>query len=108
MGSYDEPKSLLEALEAVCNIDVDSVDPDVARALPFKAHNRKFTGKSKLQTKFLTMFEETSNQVICCDTMLAPKNRELFLNNVQKYGNQGWEEVFNRVVSRILIKLTQH
>lgn len=38
--------------------------------------------------------------------MLAPNNRELFIENVRKYGNEGWEEVFNRVVSRILSLLT--
>lgn len=31
--------------------------------------------------------------------MLKPEYREIFTENVKKYGSEGWEEVFNRVVS---------
>ncbi|KAL3489937.1 aldolase [Aspergillus germanicus] len=71
MGSQ---RSLLQALEDICNVDVDAVDPKVSTALPFKAHN------------------QTSNQVICCDTMLKPEYREMFLEKVKNYGSEGWEE----------------
>ncbi|KAJ5379860.1 uncharacterized protein N7496_002288 [Penicillium cataractarum] len=74
------PGTLLEALEAVCNVDVDSVDPVVAKALPFKAHN------------------QTSNQVICSDTMVRPENHAMMAEMVKRFGDQGWEEVFNRVM----------
>lgn len=79
MGSAT-PQNLVEVLESICNVDVDAVDPRVATALPFKPHN------------------QTSNQVICCDTMLLPEYRGMFLSKVKEYGSQGWEEVFNRVV----------
>lgn len=39
MGSAG-PTTLLEAIEAVCNVDVDAVDPRVSTAMPFKPHNR--------------------------------------------------------------------
>ncbi|KAJ4202708.1 hypothetical protein NW759_015358 [Fusarium solani] len=80
MGSIGN-KSLLEALEGICNVDVDSVDPRVATALPFKAHN------------------QTSNQVICANAMVLPEYQELLSEKVKQFGNQGWEEAFNRVVS---------
>jgi hypothetical protein len=41
----DEPttyeRSALHKLEEGFNIDVDSIDPNVAKAMPFKPHNRK-------------------------------------------------------------------
>ncbi|KAJ5717560.1 hypothetical protein N7488_003206 [Penicillium malachiteum] len=77
-------KSLLEAVEAICNVDVDAVDPAVAQAMPFKPHN------------------QTSNQVICSDTMVRPENHDLLLSMVKKYGSQGWEEVFNRVLFQMV------
>lgn len=52
MGSYTESRSLLEALEGICNIDVDSVDPSVAKSLPFKPHNRESTETIAQQTSF--------------------------------------------------------
>ncbi|KAM6524453.1 hypothetical protein FSOLCH5_005055 [Fusarium solani] len=79
MGSIGN-KSLLEALEGICNVDVDSVDPRVATALPFKAHN------------------QTSNQVICANAMVLPEYQELLSEKVKQFGNQGWEEAFNRVM----------
>lgn len=44
MGSADmNSRSLLEALEDICNVDVDAIDPKVSTSLPFKAHNRMNT-----------------------------------------------------------------
>jgi hypothetical protein len=34
--------SLLEALEGICDVDVDAIDPKVSTSMPFKAHNRKY------------------------------------------------------------------
>jgi hypothetical protein len=31
--------------------------------------------------------------------MLKPEYRDMFLEKVKNYGSEGWEEVFNRVVS---------
>lgn len=33
-------RTLLEAIEDIVNVDVDAVDPAVAKAIPFKPHNR--------------------------------------------------------------------
>ena len=41
-------KTVLDALESVCNVDVDSVDPRIATALPFKPHNRMLIGSLSL------------------------------------------------------------
>ncbi|KAJ5633621.1 hypothetical protein N7528_001463 [Penicillium herquei] len=73
-------KTVLDALESVCNVDVDSVDPRIATALPFKPHN------------------QTSNQVICSDTMLLPEYHPMMLEKVRQFGSQGWDETFNQVM----------
>lgn len=101
MGSTGQ-KCLLEALEAVCNVDVDSVDPRVAKALPFKAHNRNLPPVAFLWLSELTFYSETSNQVICANTMLLPEYKGLLTDKVKQFAQQGWEEVFNRVVSDIV------
>jgi hypothetical protein len=46
MGS----RSVLEALEDICNVDVDAIDPKVSTSLPFKAHNRMLYYRSHLPT----------------------------------------------------------
>lgn len=33
--------SVLKALENICNVDVDAIDPRVSTAMPFKPHNRE-------------------------------------------------------------------
>jgi transaldolase len=38
-------QSLLDRLEQLCNVDVDDVDTEVIRSLPFTPHNRKFKQK---------------------------------------------------------------
>ncbi|ETS78611.1 hypothetical protein PFICI_10673 [Pestalotiopsis fici W106-1] len=78
MGS--KTKTLLEALEDICNVDVDAVDPRVSTAMPFKPHN------------------QTSNQVICANTMVLPEYREMLVAKTKEFGDQGWEEVFTRVM----------
>ncbi|KAF4907634.1 Transaldolase [Colletotrichum viniferum] len=64
--SNEKRTSLLEALSRVCNVDVDAIDPKVSTKMPFKPHN------------------QTSNQVICCNTMLEPEYRDIFLGDVKK------------------------
>ncbi|KAL4791482.1 aldolase [Aspergillus venezuelensis] len=92
MGSQ---RSLLQALEDICNVDVDAVDPNVSTALPFKAHN------------------QTSNQVICCDTILQPEYRDMYLSKVKEYGSQGWEETvqfcannLKNITGRVLVQVS--
>ncbi|KAI8310470.1 Transaldolase [Colletotrichum sp. SAR11_59] len=38
--SNEKHTSLLEALERVCNVDVDAIDPKVSTKIPFKPHNQ--------------------------------------------------------------------
>jgi transaldolase len=73
--------TLIEILETQLNVDVDSMDPNVAKNLPFIPHNM------------------TSNQFVVNEQMQAPENRELFLNAVKEYGDKGWEAVLDRIVS---------
>lgn len=42
-------RSVLVALEDICNVDVDAVDPKVSTAMPFKPHNRMNALKITLQ-----------------------------------------------------------
>lgn len=62
------------------NVDVDSMDPTFARSLPFKPH------------------DQTSNQLLVNEQMSIPENKELFLNAVKEYKDQGWEAVLDRIV----------
>jgi len=61
------------------NVDVDSMDPTFARSLPFKPH------------------DQTSNQLLVNEQMSIPENKELFLNAVKEYKDQGWEAVLDRI-----------
>ncbi|KAJ6498867.1 hypothetical protein C8R45DRAFT_1061173 [Mycena sanguinolenta] len=71
--------TLIEVLETQLNVDVDSMDPNVAKSLPFVPHNM------------------TSNQFIVNEQMQVSENRELFLNAVREYGDKGWEAVHDRI-----------
>ncbi|KAJ7148962.1 hypothetical protein C8R43DRAFT_1128728 [Mycena crocata] len=71
--------TLVEVLETQLNVDVDSMDPNVATALPFTPHNM------------------TSNQLVVNEQMQVPENREMFLTAVKEYGDKGWEAVLDRI-----------
>lgn len=47
------------------------------------------------RTSFLA---ETSNQVICANTLILPEYHDMLADKVKNYGKQGWEEVFNRAM----------
>lgn len=64
----------------VVNVDVDTMDPAFPGTLPIKPHN------------------QTSNQLIVSEHMLRPENREMFLQAVRDYKDQGWQAVHTRVV----------
>ncbi|KAJ5701720.1 hypothetical protein N7488_009268 [Penicillium malachiteum] len=85
-------KTVLDVLESVCNVDVDSVDPRIATALPFKPHNPMLIGNL-----------DTSNQVICSDTMLLAEYRPMMLEKVQQFGSQGWDETFNQIMVQFCV-----
>ncbi|KAJ7282846.1 hypothetical protein C8J57DRAFT_52967 [Mycena rebaudengoi] len=71
--------TLIEILETQLNVDVDSMDPNVAKSLPFMPHNM------------------TSNQCVVNEQMQVPENREMFLGAVKEYGHLGWEAVLDRI-----------
>ena len=63
------------------NVDVDSMDPTFAKSLPFKPHN------------------QTSNQLLVNEQMSVPENKEMFLQAVKEYKDQGWSAVLDRIVT---------
>ncbi|KAJ7636838.1 hypothetical protein FB45DRAFT_788926 [Roridomyces roridus] len=71
--------NLLEVLETQMNVDVDSMDPKVAKSFPIVPHNM------------------TSNQLLVNEQMQVPENREMFLTAVKEYGDKGWEAVLDRI-----------
>ncbi|KAJ7140699.1 hypothetical protein C8R44DRAFT_866399 [Mycena epipterygia] len=71
--------TLIEVLETQLNVDVDSMDPNVTKSLPFVPHNM------------------TSNQLVVNEQMQVPENREMFLTAVREYGDKGWEAVLDRI-----------
>ncbi|OCT44595.1 hypothetical protein CLCR_06278 [Cladophialophora carrionii] len=73
-------RSLLDRLEELCNVDVDDVDTEVVKSLPFTPHN------------------QTSNQAIITKRLLEPKNKALLEDLIDKYGKEGWEHVYNMAV----------
>ncbi|KAK0100209.1 hypothetical protein ONS95_008548 [Cadophora gregata] len=85
MGSV-EGISWLDKLEEQMNVDVDSMDPKFAKSLPFKPHN------------------QTSNQLLVNEQMSVPENKEMFLQAVKEYKNQGWSAVLDRISVLICAK----
>ncbi|KAJ7071993.1 hypothetical protein C8F01DRAFT_973396 [Mycena amicta] len=71
--------TLIEVLETQLNVDVDTMDPSVAKSLPFKPHDM------------------TSNQFIVLERMQMEENRELVLKVVRECGEKGWEAVVDRI-----------
>ncbi|EXJ70754.1 uncharacterized protein A1O5_05744 [Cladophialophora psammophila CBS 110553] len=70
-------RSLLERLEELCNVDVDDVDTELIKSLPFTPHN------------------QTSNQAVITRELLKPEHKVLLEELVDKYGKEGWEKVYN-------------
>ncbi|OAL24959.1 hypothetical protein AYO20_10562 [Fonsecaea nubica] len=75
------PRSLLERLEELCNVDVDDVDTALIKSLPFTPHN------------------QTSNQAVITKELLNPENQTLLEDLVDKHGKEGWEKVYNMATS---------
>ncbi|KAH8748899.1 hypothetical protein F5883DRAFT_633662 [Diaporthe sp. PMI_573] len=97
--------SLLEALEAICNVNVDDVNPKTARSLPFKPHNRmnrsSTTSGQLVSDHLLIDITETSNQVICCDFMLRPENRESFIEKMVQFCADNLQNITGRVLVQV-------
>nr|KAK5448456.1 hypothetical protein LTR18_001544 [Exophiala xenobiotica] len=70
-------RSLLERLEVLCNVDVDDVDTELIKRLPFQPHN------------------QTSNQAVITRELLKPENKPMLEELVEKHGKEGWEVVYD-------------
>ncbi|KIW21668.1 hypothetical protein PV08_02248 [Exophiala spinifera] len=71
------PRSLLDRLEELCNVDVDDVNTDLIKNLPFTPNN------------------QTSNQGVVTQELLKPENQMLLEELVDKYGKEGWQKVYD-------------
>jgi hypothetical protein len=92
MGSLASPPSLVEALEQICDVDVDAVDPEMAKGLPFKPHNRSlsFHGYfvfSGAKWNLTRTGLETSNQVIIANTMCESKFHDMVIYYLAYFSN---------------------
>ncbi|EIW68111.1 hypothetical protein TREMEDRAFT_33000 [Tremella mesenterica DSM 1558] len=88
-------RTKLDRLSELVNIDVDSVDPRVAKALPFKA------------------FNQTSNQAVFYTALCDEYNKEDYEWAVKEFGKEGWAECCKlcannlpNVQNRVLIRLS--
>ncbi|RFU31978.1 hypothetical protein B7463_g4372, partial [Scytalidium lignicola] len=62
-------RTLLDRLEKLCNVDVDDVN--------------------------LELIKKTSNQFAITEELAKPENQSLLDSLVQKYGQEGWEKVYD-------------
>ncbi|KAF4964565.1 hypothetical protein FSARC_7524 [Fusarium sarcochroum] len=77
----------LDKLQKQLKIDIDCMDPAEARRfLPFKP------------------YDQTSNQRLVYEQMVAPENRELFLKTVKEGKDEGWEVILDRMSALICAK----
>lgn len=68
------------------DIDIDCMDPTEAqRWLPFKPN------------------DQTSNQRLVYEQMTCPDNRNMLIEAVKEYKEQGWKAILDRVVSSMQI-----
>lgn len=74
-------KSLLEQLEEHINVDCDSLDPAFIKTLPIKCH------------------DQTSNQRIVHEAIVAPENAHIVEAVVKEFKGQAWEEIYVNSVS---------
>ena len=97
-------RSMLHRLEELCNVDVDDVDTEVIKSIPFTPHNRTYSfllspsplfrdGGTNETARFAA---ETSNQAIITNALLA--DEPLLKDLVRQYGSQGWERVYDQAV----------
>ncbi|KAH8817420.1 transaldolase [Xylogone sp. PMI_703] len=76
-------RTLLERLEQLCNVDVDDVNLDLIKSLPFTPHN------------------QTSNQAVITAALEDAENQGLLEDMIQKYGKDGWEQVYDMTAVNI-------
>lgn len=78
--------TLADQLEKYLNVDVDTLDPAVAKAMPFIPH------------------DATSNHLIVTSEMLKQDNSDMVKKIVQEHKCEGWEAILDYVVRISYIK----
>ena len=66
--------------KATVNVDVDWMDPEYIKTLPFKPH------------------DQTSNQLWVDIQLGHESNRELLLQTAKELKSEGWLAIYNRMV----------
>lgn len=69
-------KTLLEQLEEHINVDCDTLDSGFIKTLPIRCH------------------DQTSNQRIVYDAIVAPENQSIVEGAVRELKGQPWDEVY--------------
>ncbi|EHY52577.1 hypothetical protein ABEF92_005178 [Exophiala dermatitidis] len=78
-------RSLLERLEELINVDVDDVNTEVIKLVPFTPHNR--ASNCALSADIKPSHRDAR--------VLSPENQPLLEELVNKYGKEGWERVYD-------------
>lgn len=68
--------------ETTFHVDVDSMDPKVARSLIAAG---------------VRPHDMTSNQILVGDGIMDPDNKEMLIQTISEVGSQGWEAVYDRM-----------
>ncbi|KAH8896622.1 putative transaldolase [Thozetella sp. PMI_491] len=76
-------KTLLEQLEEHINVDCDNLDPVFIKSLPIKCH------------------DQTSNQRIVHDAIVAPENAHILEATVKDFKGQPWDDIYVNTLARI-------
>ncbi|KIW06099.1 uncharacterized protein PV09_03268 [Verruconis gallopava] len=73
----------LDKLHEQLNVDIDCMDPAEAKKLPF------------------VPMDQTSNQRLVYQQMVAPENRELFLAVAKELKEEGWKAIYFRMAAEL-------
>jgi transaldolase len=80
----------IEKLSKHIKIDVDSMEPTVAKALPIKA------------------WDMTSNQLLVNEQMSTPGNRDMLVRVVKDHQDEGWETILDYVTAELAAQVKPH
>ncbi|RDW57842.1 uncharacterized protein DSM5745_11360 [Aspergillus mulundensis] len=87
MKNHQQAKSWLDILQEQLKVDIDCMDPnETRRLLPFKPH------------------DQTSNQRLPYEQMVAPENQELFLETAKELKDKGWEAILEQMSAQLCAK----
>ncbi|KAL4910537.1 hypothetical protein BDW74DRAFT_184429 [Aspergillus multicolor] len=86
MENLNKARTWLDLLQEQLNIDIDCMDLNETKLLPFKPH------------------DQTSNQRLVYEQMVALENRELLLQTARELKDEGWEAILVRMSAHLCAK----